>query len=322
MNFWYIYDLYILSPLQASLVAQLVKNPPAMWDTWVRSLGWEDLEKGMATHFSILAWRIPWTKESGKLQSMGSQKSWTWLSNFHLHIFGKISSCCTRKYKPPTTSVHDLWLTITTRNLILNTKENNEYIYTYTWSTIIYIQDMYRCNLLTLLYTYIRIYRCGLVAQLVKNLQSRRLRLDPWIRKIPWRGEWLPTPVFLLENSRDREPGGLQSMGSQRVGHDWAHTHTQTFRQACSNASLRFSFEFPSRLLWLNSFLNAYWPMGLPLFRSACWNCLYTCFDLSVVLLIIRGSFYILNMSSLPAVYNTFFHCVIFHFSHILLFSF
>ena len=46
----------------SSLVAQLVKNPPAMWETLVRSLGWEDLlEKGKATHSSILAWRIPWT---------------------------------------------------------------------------------------------------------------------------------------------------------------------------------------------------------------------------------------------------------------------
>ena len=46
----------------ASLVAQLVKNPPAIWETWVRSLGWEDpLEKGVPTHSSILAWRIPWT---------------------------------------------------------------------------------------------------------------------------------------------------------------------------------------------------------------------------------------------------------------------
>ena len=55
-------------PLQyscASLVAQLVKNPPAMWETWVQSLGWEDpLEKGKATHSSILAWRIPWTAKS------------------------------------------------------------------------------------------------------------------------------------------------------------------------------------------------------------------------------------------------------------------
>ena len=46
----------------ASLVDQLVKNPPAMRETWIRSLGWEDpLEKGKATHFSIVAWRIPWT---------------------------------------------------------------------------------------------------------------------------------------------------------------------------------------------------------------------------------------------------------------------
>ena len=56
-----------------SLVAQMVKNPPAMRETWVQSLGWEDpLEEGMATHFSILAWRIPWTEESGGLQSMWS----------------------------------------------------------------------------------------------------------------------------------------------------------------------------------------------------------------------------------------------------------
>ena len=50
------------SDLWASLVAQLVKNSPAMQETWVQSLGWEDpLEKGKATHSSILAWRIPWT---------------------------------------------------------------------------------------------------------------------------------------------------------------------------------------------------------------------------------------------------------------------
>ena len=47
----------------ASLVAQLVKNPPKMWETWVQSLGWEDpLEKGTATQSRILAWRIPWTE--------------------------------------------------------------------------------------------------------------------------------------------------------------------------------------------------------------------------------------------------------------------
>ena len=58
----------------ASLVAQMVKNPPAMPDIWVQTLGWE--EKGMATHSSILPWRIPWTEELGGLQSMGSQRVW------------------------------------------------------------------------------------------------------------------------------------------------------------------------------------------------------------------------------------------------------
>ena len=53
-------NTHVLSISRASLVAQLVKNPPAMRETWVRSLGWEDpLEKGKATHSSILAWRIP-----------------------------------------------------------------------------------------------------------------------------------------------------------------------------------------------------------------------------------------------------------------------
>ena len=55
-------------------MAQMIKNLPAMQDMWVQSLGWEDpLEKGMATHSSILAWRIPWIEESVQLQSMGLQ---------------------------------------------------------------------------------------------------------------------------------------------------------------------------------------------------------------------------------------------------------
>ena len=59
----------------ASLVAQRLKHLPAMWETQVRSLGQEDpLEKEMATHSSILAWRIPWTEEPGRLQSTGSQR--------------------------------------------------------------------------------------------------------------------------------------------------------------------------------------------------------------------------------------------------------
>ena len=78
-----------------SMVAQTVKNPPAMRETWVLSLGWEDaLEKGMATHSSILEWRIPWAEESGRLQSTVSQ-SQTQLTSFHftqsLHFRAKSS---------------------------------------------------------------------------------------------------------------------------------------------------------------------------------------------------------------------------------------
>ena len=65
----------IIGSLGASLMAQTVKNLPAIRETQVQSLGWEDpLEKEMATHSSILAWEIPWTEEPGGLQSLGSRR--------------------------------------------------------------------------------------------------------------------------------------------------------------------------------------------------------------------------------------------------------
>ena len=68
-------------------MAQTVKNLPAVWETWVQFLGWEDpLEEDMATHSSTLAWKIPWTEDAGRLQSMGSQ-SWTRLSDFTFRSF-------------------------------------------------------------------------------------------------------------------------------------------------------------------------------------------------------------------------------------------
>ena len=80
---WLYYKLSLLASLWiwyyalywVFLVAQMVKNPPAVWETWVQSLDWEDpLEKGTIIHSSILAWRISWTEEPGKLQSMGLQR--------------------------------------------------------------------------------------------------------------------------------------------------------------------------------------------------------------------------------------------------------
>ena len=79
-------------PWRASLVAQTVKNLPAMWKTWVQSLGWEGcLEKGMVVHLSILAWRIPRKEEPGGLQSMGSETvGHDRVINTHTHLYGTI----------------------------------------------------------------------------------------------------------------------------------------------------------------------------------------------------------------------------------------
>ena len=81
--------------VRTTLVAQIVKHLPTMWETWVQSLGWKDfLEKEMATHSSILAWKTPWTEETGRLQSMGLQRvghdwatslSFKWVENLRSH---------------------------------------------------------------------------------------------------------------------------------------------------------------------------------------------------------------------------------------------
>ena len=72
---------------EISLVAQMVKDLPATQETWVQSLGWDDpLEKGMATHSSILAWRIPWIEEPGQLHPWGCKE----LVRDHAHMHDKV----------------------------------------------------------------------------------------------------------------------------------------------------------------------------------------------------------------------------------------
>ena len=65
------------------MTSLVVKRLPTMWETWVQSMGWEDLlEKEMVTHFSILAWEIPWIEKPGRLHTVHEvEKSWTQLSN-------------------------------------------------------------------------------------------------------------------------------------------------------------------------------------------------------------------------------------------------
>ena len=95
--------------LCASLVAQMVKNLPTLQETWVQSLGWEDpLEKGMPTHSSILAWRIPWTEEPGGLQSLASQRvRHNWAT--------KRAHTCT--YTHTHTHTHKVWVLYLSPNL-------------------------------------------------------------------------------------------------------------------------------------------------------------------------------------------------------------
>ena len=70
---------YMTTSISGFPGGSVVKNPPAKWEAWVRSLGGEEpLEKRMASHSSILAWKILWTEETGGLQSMGSQRSMTY----------------------------------------------------------------------------------------------------------------------------------------------------------------------------------------------------------------------------------------------------
>ena len=89
---WYFFQYSSSPAFWAPVVAQIVKHLPAMWETWVQSLGWEDpLEKFMATHSSILAWRIPWTEEPDRLQSTGLKKPDTTQRLNHHHNEHKLS---------------------------------------------------------------------------------------------------------------------------------------------------------------------------------------------------------------------------------------
>ena len=88
------------------------KNLPAMQVTQVQSLGWEDpLEKGMATHSCILAWRIPWTEEPGRLQSMGSQRvRHDWATNTYLTPYSLVAQMIKNTPEMPETRVRSLGL--------------------------------------------------------------------------------------------------------------------------------------------------------------------------------------------------------------------
>ena len=167
-------------------MAQLVKNPCAVWETWVRSLGWEDpLEKGKATHSSILAWRIPWTA-----QSVGSQRvghDWATLT-FMIAVFQS----------------HSLPVYLCPVRFFLWQKTQETKGSAGTQRTSICLAHR----------VLVRSYPAHPVALVVKNLPARAKgcrSFNPWVRR---RWKWQPTPVFLLRKVPwTEEPCGLQSLG-------------------------------------------------------------------------------------------------------------
>ena len=174
-------ELYLLgsSMCMTSLVAQTVKRLPTMQETWVWSLGWEDpLEKAMATHSSTLAWKIPWTEEPGRLQSMGSQRvRHDWATSLSLSLIAPSWMC-----KEPAL--------LSSFRITLQSHSNLE---------------------------------IPLVAQMVKHLPAMR---KTWVQSQGWED---PLEKAMATHSSTlawkipwaEEPDRLQSMGSQRVGHDW-----------------------------------------------------------------------------------------------------
>ena len=143
-------------------MAHMVKKLPAVWETWVWSLGWEDpLEEGLAAHSNILAWRISWMEEPGRLQSMASQRvghDWPQKQQ-HTYMWGFLAAQMVKSLP----AMQETWV----------------------WSL-------------------------GQVDPLEKGMATFSSILT-W--RIPW----------------TEEPGGLQSMGSQRVWHNWmTNTHTHT----------------------------------------------------------------------------------------------
>ena len=155
-------------------MAQLIKNPPVMWETWVQSLGWEDsLETGMATYSSILAWRIPCTEEPGGLQSMGSQRvGHTEQLHFHFSL-----SCTGEGNGDPLQC-----------SCLENPRDGG------AWWAAVYGVTQSRTRLSDFTFPF--------HFHALEKEMATHCSVLAW--RIPGTGE----------------PGGLQSMGSHRVGHD------------------------------------------------------------------------------------------------------
>ena len=163
-----IFWMYFIILKLKLMVAQTVKNLPAMWENWVWSLGWEDpLEKGMVTHSSILAWKIHMDRGVWQTTVHGVAKSQPWLSGFTFtfHFYALEKEMATHSsvlaWRIPGMRSH--WVRRDWSDLAAASSSGKE--------------PICQCR------------------------RHKRHRFDPWVRKICWRRVWQPTPVFLPKES-------------------------------------------------------------------------------------------------------------------------
>ena len=181
----------------ASPVAQLVKSLPAMQEIWVRTLGWEDpLEKGMATCSSIRVWRIPWTEECGRVQSMGSERDTIeWLSLFTFHVY-KAASFWIR---PVTTLSHLL---------------------------IIMMNVFCRC-----IYCYISLFVRNVESNFIYGKNNKKYSHTFWPWDFPKLSTWLSIWIFITTSGIAR--GNITAAGNDNIQMEHFNQFASTILYFC-----------------------------------------------------------------------------------------
>ena len=256
---------------RASLVAQMVKRLPAMRETRVRSLGQEDpLEKKITTHSSTLAWKIPWTEEPGRLQSMGSQRvRHDWATSLSLsNMSTAFRGGSVVKNPPANAGDEDLipglrrspgegngnplqysclgknpmdrggwqatvpWYHRRVRHDLGTNQQQESHGWGTWWATVHGVAKSWtQLSDFTFIFKYVHRLPWWLSGK-ESTCQCRRWGFDPWAEKIPWRRKWQPTPVFLPR----QESHGLRNL----VGYSpWGRKQSDTTE--------RIHFHFLSR---------------------------------------------------------------------------
>ena len=247
-----------------SLVAQLIKNLPAIRETWVRSLGWKDpLEKGKATHSSILAWRIPWTIVHGVAQS------WKQLSDFHfyrkqnMHPKPVTGMLCFRSaassFPTPPASVR------THLEPCLSPLKSPPALLCLPWSLCQNASGSGWLRCYSKLWIESLCFSSPGLPRGCTGKESacwcRRCGFDPWVGKIPWRRKWQPIPAFLpgkshrLRSLAGYSPGGCKDLDrTERLS---THIHLSSIA----------SFLFISTLAYFSFYKNEFFPSKTELFH-------------------------------------------------------